>query len=232
MRAIGISREAAPPSVPDQQMREKRPLLARNDFHKVALDFYRIGFYREPEPLGQSRDVRVHSNSDVDAERVPEDHVRGFASYAAEVNQLLHRFWNLAAVLFNERAAARLNIFRFVAIKSGGFDVLLQFGKIRIREILGGTIFFEQIRRDNIHAFVGALSGQDSRDQQFERIRKIQFAMRVGISFAQRGDNFFNTRRFCFKRLSWHDARIIGWKRFEQKRTKKTKRRDAPRHLF
>src|ERR1022692_2079445 len=124
--AIRPARVAAPPSVPDEPVAEQRPLIARHELHQLLLDFFRLRFFRQTETVREARDVRVHDHSDVDAKRISQNDVCGFSSDAAKLNQCFHRARNFAAVLFDERTAARLNVFRFVAEKTGGLDELLQ----------------------------------------------------------------------------------------------------------
>ena len=53
------ARVADPAAVPDQQVREARPVRPRHEPHQVALDLHRILLAGEAEPLRQPADVRV-----------------------------------------------------------------------------------------------------------------------------------------------------------------------------
>ena len=75
--------------------------------------------------MGQSRNVRIHDDTGVDAERVSEDDISGLSPDAVEVRQFLHRARYLAAVLFHECAAAILDALRLVVKKASRFDRLL-----------------------------------------------------------------------------------------------------------
>ena len=73
-------------AVPDQQVREASPVVARHELHQVALDLHRILLPREAEPLRQPADVRV----DDDALRVAalgRDDVRRLARDARQPQQ-------------------------------------------------------------------------------------------------------------------------------------------------
>ena len=69
--------------------------------------FTGVGFFRQPEPVRQPRDVRVHDDADLDAEGVAENDVRRLAPDAGQRDQLLHRARHFAAVFFHERARSR-----------------------------------------------------------------------------------------------------------------------------
>src|SRR4051812_33953125 len=46
LRPVG---NADPPTVPDQQMADHRPILAWDQFHEILFEFFRIGFPRETQ---------------------------------------------------------------------------------------------------------------------------------------------------------------------------------------
>ena len=71
-------------------------------------------------------------------------------------------------------------------------DGPLQFGERSLGVVGGGAILLEQLRRDQVHALVGALRRQDRRHQQFERVGMVQFAMRVRVSLLQAGDDLLH----------------------------------------
>ena len=49
--AARTAREADPTAVPDHQVREARPVVARHELHQVSLDLHRIVLLREAETL-------------------------------------------------------------------------------------------------------------------------------------------------------------------------------------
>ena len=193
---IRPTRDATAATVPDEPMTEQRPLLLRNERHQLRFNLHGVLLFREAETIGQASDVRVHDDTNVDVERVSQNHVRRLAPNAVELNQFLHRARHLAAVTFDEFAAARLDVLRLVAEKACRLDGLLQCGQRRVRIIRRRAIFFEQLFRDEVDALVSALCGKNRGDEQFERARVIQLAMRVGISPLKRGDDFFQARGF------------------------------------
>ena len=76
--AARLAGVADAPAVPDQQVREPRPVVARHELHQVALDLHRILLLREAEPLREPAHVRV----DDDPARIAElrrDDVRRLA---------------------------------------------------------------------------------------------------------------------------------------------------------
>jgi len=190
--------------VPDEPVAEIQPVFLRQQFHQRDLDFFRRLFCRQTEPMRQSYHVRVHDDADDHVERIAENDVCRLAPDAVELDQFLHRARHLAAVTLDEFAAAILDVLRLAAEKSGGLDELLQFRARRVREIFCGAIFFEQLRRDEVDAFVRALRGKDHGDEQLERVRVSQLAVRVGISLLETGDDFFQPRGFGLERFLEH----------------------------
>ena len=175
--------------MPDQPVTEHRPLLLRHQLHQLLLDLLGRRLLRQAEPLRQPGDVRIHHHAAVDVKRVAQHDIGGLAAHAAQLRQFLHRARHLAAVLFHERLATGLDALGLVAEEAGRLDGLLQFGQRRPGVVGGGAILLEQVRRDQVHALVGALGREDGRHQQFERVGVVQFAMRVRVSLLQAGDD-------------------------------------------
>ena len=72
--------------MPDQKVREARPVAARNDAHEVALDLRRILLPREPQALRKAADVRVDDDA---LRRAPfrGDDVRGLPADSGKPNE-------------------------------------------------------------------------------------------------------------------------------------------------
>ena len=130
--------------------------------------------------------MRVHDHADIDVERISKYHIRCFAPDAGERVQLVHRARHFAAKLFDQRGATGLNVLRFVTEKTGGLHCGFNISQWGYGEIFGAAIFFKQLGGDDIHALVRALRGENCRDEQLQRIGKIQFAVRRRISPLQR----------------------------------------------
>src|SRR5205823_1469535 len=81
--ASGPARDAHPPPVEDQRMREPGPLVARHQPHQVPLDFHGIRLTCEAEQGGQALHVRVHHDPFVLPEPGAEYHARGLAAQRA-----------------------------------------------------------------------------------------------------------------------------------------------------
>lgn len=188
---IRFARAATAAPVPNQPVTEQRPLLLRHENHHVPLNFVRRGLFRQAKPTRKPRHVRVHDDADVEAEGIAQNDIRRFASDTVQLRQLLHRLRDIPAMVFDKFAAAVSDVLCLIAEKARRLDGLLQFGERRIRIIRHRAIFFKQLFRDNIDAFIGALRGKDGGDEQFERFRVTQLAARFGISSIQRGDDSF-----------------------------------------
>ena len=148
--------------------------------------------------------MRVHDDTDIDAECIAQNDIRRFASNAVELRQFLHRLRNLSAMALDEFAAAVLDVLRLVAKKAGRFNGLLQLGERGVRVVRHRAIFFEQLFRDNIDAFIGALCRKNRGDEQFQRLGVIQLTARFRISPVQRGDDFPQSCGSGFGCFAWH----------------------------
>jgi len=93
--------------------------------------------------MGQPRDVRVHDHAGVDAERIAQNDIGGFASDAVEVRQFLHRARHLAVVLPDQFAATGLDVLRLVPKKARRPDGLLEFGERGVRVVRGRAVFLK-----------------------------------------------------------------------------------------
>ena len=175
-------------------------------FINSCSNFHRVRSFRQAKPVREPRDVRVHDHADVDAERISQNDVRRLAPDAGERVQFVHRARHFAAEFFHERGAAGFDVLRLVFVKAGRANVILPVRQFRrVRKIFCAAIFFEQFRRDEVHALVRALRGKNRGDEQFQRIGKIQFAMRVGISPLERGEMIFCVRSyFGGGGFAWH----------------------------
>ena len=171
-------------------MTEHHPVGARNKFLQRDLDFLRRLFRRQTKPPGQSPHVRIDDDALVDAERVAEHDVGRLAPHPGQGDERIHRRRHLAAVRLDEHAAAVLDALSLVAKQADPLDVLLQFLQRHCGVVSGPAIFFEQDRSDDVDLLVGALRGENRRDQQLERIAVVEFAMRIGIRRTQAADDF------------------------------------------
>ena len=216
MRTIRFARVAAAASVPNQPMAEQRPLALRHERHQLLLDLFCIRLFGQAETIRKARYVRVHDDTDIDIISVSEHNVRCLAAHAAKVGQILHSLRNLAAVFFDQRRAAGFDVLRLVSIEAGGLYLFFQVFDLSVRIIRGSAIVFEQLGSNDVYTFVRALSGKDGGDEQFERVGKIQLAMRIRISFLQSRNDFFDTGGFGFGSFSWHASN--AWTRRHAKR--------------
>jgi len=185
--AVRVAGETTAAAMPNEPMAEEGPLLARDQEHEVLLDFDGVGVFGEAKALRQSRDVSIDNDAVIEVEGIAEDDIGGFASDAAEAGEFFHGLRHFAVVALDERLAAGLDAFGFVAEETGAFDGFFEIGGGRLGEIGSGAIFFEKLGGDEIDSFIGALSGKDGGDEQFEGVRMIQLAVGLGIGFVEGG---------------------------------------------
>lgn len=64
--------------------------------------------------------------------------------------------------------------------KAGRFDIVLQLGYARVREVLRAFVLLEKILRHHVHTFISALCRKDGGDEELERILMQQSGLRLG----------------------------------------------------
>ena len=171
--------------MPDKQMAHQRPILGRNELLQINFNFFRRAVAAQFQPCHQARHMRIHHNSLGHAEGIAQDDIGRFASHPGQLHQFRHVARNFASVFFHQGTARSLNVFGFVPVEPGAFNVFLQRRRRRFGIIPCRPIFLEERLRHQIHPLVRALGGKDGGDEQFERIGVIEFAVGIGIGFLE-----------------------------------------------
>ncbi len=175
-------------------VRKAYPPVLGNNLHQVALDFDGVGFSGEIEPQRNALHMRIDDDAGGDAVGRPEHDIGGLARRAGHGEKLLHGARDLAAEIVDDPPGCADNRLRFVIEESGAADVLRQhLGRYR-REVLGRWIFREQAGSDFVDALVGALCGENRRDQQLPWVPMMQRAGRVGVHTVEAPQNLLNAR--------------------------------------
>ena len=208
IRAVWLARITTASAMPDEPMAEQRPIILRHEFHQFLFEFYRIGSLSEAEPVGKSRDVRVHHHTDIDTESIAEHHVCRFATDARERVEFIHRARNFATKFFHKCGAAGFNVLGLVTEKAGGLNGLLDFRQRRVGKVFGCFISLEQFRCNQIHALVSALRGKNRGDEQLQRGGKIQLTVRVGIDAFQHRKDFLRSVKLGGMAFARHENDI------------------------
>ena len=183
--ALGAAGLADLASVPDQLVREKDPAILRDDAHEVLLDFLGIGVAGEVEAGGEALDVGVHDHAGSDAERRAQHDVGGLARHAGQREQFLHRARDFLAEIVDQLLAGALDGLGLVAEETGRADFGFEFARIGVGEIFRRLVFLKERASHFVDADIGALRGEDCRDQQLEGVAMIQRAGDAGIGLVQ-----------------------------------------------
>src|SRR6266508_4085307 len=148
------TREAHPPPVPDEEMREPPPVGARDEPLEVPLDLDGIVLAREAKPLREPAHVRV----DDDPLRLSElrgDDVRRLPRNARQADELLEPSRHLALELLDEHPHRPLQRLRLLAEEPGRADVALELGGRDGEVVLRPTVLAEEARRNAVDVHVG-----------------------------------------------------------------------------
>ena len=118
-------------------------------------------------------------------------------------------------MFLDQALATAFDVLRLVVKKASCLDQLLQFLNTRSGKIRCGAILLEQVRRDDIHALVGALRGKDRGDEQLKRIGEVEFAAKVGVSLLQDADDLSSAGGFGLGGFSGHEEEMVRGTGFE-----------------
>ena len=178
-------------------MRELNPIRLWNDLHEILLHLFgRLGA-GQTQSLGQPENVRVHHNAGGNPIGGTQNDVGRFAGHSGQRQEFLHRFRDRPFELRQEPLSSRLDILRFVSKETGRMDELLQIRKPGVGEVSRSWILGEECGRHQVHANISALSREDRRHQQLERIVMVQRTRDVGILLLQPFENLVH-RHFRF----------------------------------
>ena len=92
-------------------------------------------------------------------------------------------------MLVDDGGRRGLDVFRFVAVEAGALDCLLDRRQRSGGEGGGIGIFLEKIRRDDVYSSVGALGGEDRRNEKLKRRAMDQCAVNLGIFLLEGPDD-------------------------------------------
>ena len=208
MRAIRLARGATAAAMPDKPVAEQRPVRSAAPASSIPARSF-------PAPVSfvspRRRESRVTCVSTTTPALMPKALPKTtFAvlrpTPASACSSSIVR--GTSPPNFSTSAAQQALMF-FALLRKKPVDLMARskFGGRRVGEICRRAVFFEQLRRDEVDAFVGALRGKNRGDEQLQRIGKIQFAVRVGISPPERGDDFHRAFRFGGGAFAWHGAK-------------------------
>ena len=155
-------------------MAESNPLLAGNNRHEILFDFYRVFLAGETEAEAEPRHMGIDHNARGNFKSGAQQDVGRFSSDARQFDQLFEGLRRQAFVVFDQQSAAILDALRLVAKEAGALDRFFQIGDRRLRIVFGRPIFAEEFLRNDIHALVGTLGGEDGRHEQFQGRVKIK----------------------------------------------------------
>ena len=125
--------------------------------------------------------MRVHHNAGGNPIGGAQNDVRRFPSDAGERQEFRHCFGDRPFELRQEPLSSSLDILRFVSKEASRMDELLQIREPGVGEVSRSWILGEEGGRDQVHANIGALSREDRRYQQLERVPMVQRTSHVRV---------------------------------------------------
>ncbi len=167
--AFGPPRFADLAAVVNELVRERDPVILRNDPHQLLLDFLRRITFGEAEAAGNAEDVRVDDDAFGLVEADAKNNVGGLAGCAGNGDEFGESLRNLALEFGGYFFGGALNGFRLVMKKPCCPDQRFKLRQRCLRHGGGGREALEQLRSDHVDPDVRALGGKDGGDEQFPR---------------------------------------------------------------
>jgi hypothetical protein len=166
--------------VQHQRCGQEDPAVPREQSHEVGLDSYRVVVAAQAQSPSHAARVRVNNDAGRDSIRPTQDHVGRFSADAGQLREGLHRPWDLAAMLRDDRPAASEEgsslRSKETCGSNDGFEILLLGSRHSRRRRIGA----EEDRGHLVHPGIGTLCRQDGRHQQLERRSVIELDPRLG----------------------------------------------------
>jgi len=166
--------------VPDEQVREDAPVLARDEALQVTLDLDGVFLAREAEALREPPDVRVDDDA-LSVAELGRDDVRRLARHSREPGQLGERPRDLAVELLDQHLHRAADGLRLLSKEAGGTDVVLELLDRDREVVLGAPVLAEERLRDAVHVHVGRLRGEHHGHEELEVGAEAKRDRRVGM---------------------------------------------------
>ena len=180
---LGFARIANGSAVVNQLMGEADPTVLRQDAHQFLFNFLRRVSLGEREAARNAEDMRIDHNPFGLLEADTENDIGSFARRSGDGDQFGESLRNLTAEIRYNFERCALQGFGFVVEEACGADEVFQLGQGRFGHGLRSREATEQLRRHQIDSNVGALRGEDGRDQQFPWGFVDQSALDFGVGF-------------------------------------------------
>lgn len=168
-------------------------VLRREDGAELRLDLFRLFPVRQTQPIADPNAMRVADDGGL-AVKVAQQQVCRLASDAREGQKRLHRVGHFAVIEVAEHLARQHDVARLVLVKSARMHQRLDLGDVGVGKGIERRKAREQRGRDEVHAGVGTLRRKPHGDHQLIIFFVMQRAQRVGIAFAEDGNDFVDMR--------------------------------------
>ena len=148
---------------------EPTPAGGRQEAAEIALDLHRIILGGEPETTRQPSDVSVDRKAG-EIERNRANHVGGLTPDSGEGHEVLDGLRHLALEPILERNRHRNEVLCLGPEKASRSDDLFHHGRISNREVGRAWKPLDHLGHHHVDTYIGALSGEDRRDEELERV--------------------------------------------------------------
>ncbi len=188
----------------DETMAQVDPMRLGHALHKVLFDRNGFPIRGQAQAECQAFDVGIHNHSRRLSERHPEHDVSRLSAHAGQRRQRIEIGRDIAAMLFDKLRCHRNQVLGLGTEEPGRVDQRLELGLVGGGQCAGVGITCEQRGGHHIDPDVGALRGEDRRDDQLERIAMPERTLGPGIESLEGLDHaarlklaLFLTRSFC-----------------------------------
>lgn len=139
-----------------------------DEFHQVLFDLHGVRLFGEGESAAEACDMGIDHDADIQPEGITEHDVGGFASDAGEGGEGFHGIRHLALVPFYEQLAAGSDVLGLIPKEAGGTDGFFEFLGLGFGKGVCVGEALKEVGSDEVDPAVGALGGEDGRDEQLQ----------------------------------------------------------------
>jgi len=168
MGTIGPTGKTPRPTVVDNQMRVERPVLFRDQLHKIEFYLHGIGVTRQSQQTINTDHMSIHGDSR-NTEGISQNNIGRLPPHSRDRNKIFHTSRDFSAESLKNRLRSPQNILGFISIKTRTANSLLDFAGVRSSNGPHAWILFEKDRCHPVHESVRTLSREHGRHQELPR---------------------------------------------------------------
>ncbi len=166
-------------------------VFRRHALEQLLFHFQRCFSGGQTGAVADAEDVRVHRHGRLTKTDI-EHHIGRLAAHAGQGFQRFARAGYFTVELLHQNAAGLHQVLGLAAVQANGLDVALQSFQPQVQNGLRGVGNRKEFARGFVHPHVRGLGRQQYGCEQLKVAAVLQFGARLGVGFAQGGEEMFD----------------------------------------